>query len=131
VKNPHHAFLRRGSKAVCPMSQLCGMLKNQAVTWKSDCLAKFGRPFLAHTSSLRSEVSRAVWHGAPLMMNGGTKDEGLEYKRPRRLKCDRRNFRQPHPWKKKNSTTTFTNLKSHNHILQFWDEGQKAQLGVG
>jgi hypothetical protein len=24
-KNPQHAFLRRGSKAVCPMSQLCGM----------------------------------------------------------------------------------------------------------
>jgi hypothetical protein len=26
-KIPHHAFLRRGSKAVCPMSQLCGMEK--------------------------------------------------------------------------------------------------------
>jgi hypothetical protein len=38
--NPQHAFLRRGSKAVCPMSQLCGMLKNPAITWKSDCLAK-------------------------------------------------------------------------------------------
>jgi hypothetical protein len=24
-KNPQHAFLRRGSKAVCPMSQLYGM----------------------------------------------------------------------------------------------------------
>jgi hypothetical protein len=24
-KNPQHAFLRRGSKAACPMSQLCGM----------------------------------------------------------------------------------------------------------
>jgi fructose-1-phosphate kinase PfkB-like protein len=24
-KNPQHAFLRWGSKAVCPMSQLCGM----------------------------------------------------------------------------------------------------------
>jgi hypothetical protein len=24
-KNPHLAFLRRGSKAVCTMSQLCGM----------------------------------------------------------------------------------------------------------
>jgi hypothetical protein len=23
-KNPQHAFLRRGSKAVCPMSQICG-----------------------------------------------------------------------------------------------------------
>ena len=24
-KNLQHAFLRRGSKAVCPMSQICGM----------------------------------------------------------------------------------------------------------
>jgi hypothetical protein len=27
-KNPQHAFLRRGSKAVCPMSQICSMLKD-------------------------------------------------------------------------------------------------------
>jgi hypothetical protein len=27
-KNPQHAFLRKGSKAVCPMSQICGMSKN-------------------------------------------------------------------------------------------------------
>ena len=25
AKNPQHGFLRRGSKAVCPMSQICGM----------------------------------------------------------------------------------------------------------
>jgi hypothetical protein len=24
-KNPQHAFLRRGRKAACPMSQICGM----------------------------------------------------------------------------------------------------------
>ena len=24
-KNPQHAFLRRGSKRICPMSQVCGM----------------------------------------------------------------------------------------------------------
>jgi hypothetical protein len=46
-------------------------------------------------------------------MNGGNKDDGLEYKRPRRLKCDRRNFRQPHPKKnnkeeKKKRTTSLT-----------------------
>jgi hypothetical protein len=46
------------------MSQLCGMLKNPAITWKSDCLAKFDRSFLAHNSS------HAVWRGAPLEMNG-------------------------------------------------------------
>jgi hypothetical protein len=26
-KNPQHAFLRRGSKAVCPISQICGGVK--------------------------------------------------------------------------------------------------------
>jgi hypothetical protein len=31
VKNPQHAFLRRGSKRICPMSQLCGMQKNLAI----------------------------------------------------------------------------------------------------
>ena len=25
LKNPPHAFLRRGSERICPMSQLCGM----------------------------------------------------------------------------------------------------------
>jgi hypothetical protein len=24
-KNPQYAFIRRGSKIICPMSQLCGM----------------------------------------------------------------------------------------------------------
>jgi hypothetical protein len=56
-KNSQHAFLRRGSKAVCPTSQLCGMLKNPTITWRSDCLAKFGWPFLAHTSYFRSQRS--------------------------------------------------------------------------
>jgi hypothetical protein len=31
-KNPQHAFLRRGSKAVCSMSQISGMLENPAIT---------------------------------------------------------------------------------------------------
>jgi hypothetical protein len=52
-QNPQHAFLRRGSKAVCPMSQLCGMLKNPTMTWKSHCSAKFDREFLAHNTSFR------------------------------------------------------------------------------
>jgi hypothetical protein len=30
-KNSQHAFLRKGSKAVCPMSQICGMLKNPVI----------------------------------------------------------------------------------------------------
>jgi hypothetical protein len=31
-------LLRRGSTAVCPMSQICGMLKNPTMTWKSPLL---------------------------------------------------------------------------------------------
>jgi hypothetical protein len=31
-KIPRHAFLRRGSKAVGPMAQLCGILKNPTIT---------------------------------------------------------------------------------------------------
>jgi hypothetical protein len=34
-------------------------------------------------------------------MKGGIKEDGLVFNRTRRLKCDRRNFRQPHPEKKK------------------------------
>jgi hypothetical protein len=33
-KNPQHTFLRKGSKAVCPMSQIFGMLNNPVITWK-------------------------------------------------------------------------------------------------
>jgi hypothetical protein len=31
-KKPQHAFLRKGSKSVCPVSQICGMLKNRTIT---------------------------------------------------------------------------------------------------
>jgi hypothetical protein len=30
-KNPQHALLWKGSKAVCPMLQICGMLKNPII----------------------------------------------------------------------------------------------------
>jgi hypothetical protein len=30
-KSPQHAFFRKGSKALCPMSQICGMLKNPLI----------------------------------------------------------------------------------------------------
>jgi hypothetical protein len=33
-RNPQHAFLRKGSKAVCPKSQICSMLKNTVITRK-------------------------------------------------------------------------------------------------
>ena len=40
-KNPQHAFLRRGSKRICPMSQLCGMSKNLVIYVNYGLLAKF------------------------------------------------------------------------------------------
>jgi len=40
-KNPQHAFLRRGSKRICHMSQLCGMSKNLVIYVKYRLLAKF------------------------------------------------------------------------------------------
>jgi hypothetical protein len=52
-QNPQHAFLWRRSKAVCPLSQLCGMLKNTAITWKLDCLAKFDQPPFAYSGLSR------------------------------------------------------------------------------
>jgi hypothetical protein len=30
-KNPQHAFLWKGSKTVCPILQICGMLKNPVI----------------------------------------------------------------------------------------------------
>ena len=47
-KNPQYAFLRKGRKAVCPMSHICGMKKNPIVDGVA--VAAFGRnyrPFLA------------------------------------------------------------------------------------
>jgi hypothetical protein len=42
-KNPQHAFLWKGSKAVCPMSQICGMIKNPCEVGSQ---GKICRPFL-------------------------------------------------------------------------------------
>jgi len=45
-----HAFLRRGSKAVCPMSHICGMLKTPGnyveVGFSRRILSAISRPFL-------------------------------------------------------------------------------------
>ena len=40
-KNPQYAFLRRGSKRICPMSQLCGTSKNLVIYVNYGLLAKF------------------------------------------------------------------------------------------
>jgi hypothetical protein len=51
-KNPQHAFLRRISKAVCPMSQICCMSKNPAIYVEVGIAGHIDRPFLAHHSVL-------------------------------------------------------------------------------
>jgi hypothetical protein len=51
-KNPQHAFLRRGSLAVCPMSQICGMLKNPVIYVEVEIIGQTDRPFLARNSVL-------------------------------------------------------------------------------
>jgi hypothetical protein len=46
-KNPQLAFLRRGSKAARPMSQICGMLKNPAIYVEVGITGPIERQFLA------------------------------------------------------------------------------------
>ena len=72
-KNPQHAFLRRGSKAVCPMSQICGMLKTPGNYVEVGFSGKICRPFLACFRSLLSEGSHVAWCRAPLGSTVGTK----------------------------------------------------------
>jgi hypothetical protein len=45
-------LLRRGSKVVCPMSQICGMLKNSVNYVEVGIAGQIYRPFLAPTSVL-------------------------------------------------------------------------------
>jgi hypothetical protein len=52
-KNPQHAFLRKGSKAVCPMSQICGMLKNPVITWRLGHRQKSAGHFSPDSSTFR------------------------------------------------------------------------------
>jgi hypothetical protein len=63
-KNPQHAFLRKGSKAVCPVSQICGTIKKTLViTWKLDPKAKSVGNFSPEPASLanRGPHVRAAW----------------------------------------------------------------------
>jgi hypothetical protein len=52
-KNPQHAFLRRGSKAVCPMSQIFVMLNNPVIYVEVGITGQIEWPFLARNSFLR------------------------------------------------------------------------------
>ena len=55
-----HAFLRRGSKAVCPMSQICGMLKTPGNYVEVGFSGEMCRPFLAHFRSSLPEGSHVA-----------------------------------------------------------------------
>jgi hypothetical protein len=51
-KNPQHAFLQRVSKAICPMSQICGMLKNPVIYVEVGITGQINWSFLTHNSVL-------------------------------------------------------------------------------
>jgi hypothetical protein len=58
-KNPQHAFLRKGSKPVCHMSQICGMLKNLVITWKlghRQNLPAISRPIVPPFATISARV---------------------------------------------------------------------------
>jgi hypothetical protein len=61
-----------GSKAVSPMSQLCGMKKNPAIYVKVGIAGQIYRPFLAQFRPSLTEVPRVAGRGAPLEIRGGT-----------------------------------------------------------
>jgi hypothetical protein len=52
AKYPQLAFLRKGSKAVCPMSQICGMLKIPKWRKKKSFRQNY-RTMLDHSSTFR------------------------------------------------------------------------------
>jgi hypothetical protein len=71
-KNPHHAFLRRGSKAVCPMSWFTAYKRNKK--WRgSRHFRQNSREFLAHSSTYRCWVrERRSRRWGPLVAKDGT-----------------------------------------------------------
>jgi hypothetical protein len=52
------------SKAICPMSQICDMLKNTVIYVEVGITSQIDRPFLA-------VIPHVAWRGAPLEMTGG------------------------------------------------------------
>jgi hypothetical protein len=55
LKNSPHAFLRRGSERICPMSQLCAHVKEPSTSVNYECAGKI--PCIV--PSFASRVSRA------------------------------------------------------------------------
>jgi hypothetical protein len=72
-KNPQHAFLRRGSKTICPMSELWGMYKNPALFVNSEIAGQI--PLVPSSASRVRCVSD--WYKAPLVVKeGSSRGEG-------------------------------------------------------
>jgi hypothetical protein len=59
-KNPQHAFLRRGSKAICAMLQLWGTLKNPVIYVGVGIAGQINRPFIAQVRPSQTEVSHVA-----------------------------------------------------------------------
>jgi hypothetical protein len=57
VKNTQHAFLQKGSKAICPMSQICGTLKNPVITYNWVT----GKSKLVISRPISSFTNRGLW----------------------------------------------------------------------
>jgi hypothetical protein len=58
--NPQHAFLRRGSKAVWLISQICGMYKNPPIYVVVEIAGQIDRAFLAQFRPSVTEVSHVA-----------------------------------------------------------------------
>jgi hypothetical protein len=76
-KNSQHAFLRKGSKAVCPMSQICGMLKNPVITRKlghgqnqSAISRPIGPPFATRSARVDVDVGASGGEGENVYRQG-------------------------------------------------------------
>jgi hypothetical protein len=67
-KNPQHAFLQRGSKIICPMSQLWGMRKNPPLFVNSEIAGQI--PLVPSFASRLRYVSG--WYTAPLVVKEGS-----------------------------------------------------------
>jgi hypothetical protein len=68
-KNPQHAFLRKGSKAVGPVTQICGTLKIPYDYVEVESEAQFSRPFLARScppSLIEGSAQARAVRGPPM-----------------------------------------------------------------
>jgi hypothetical protein len=72
-KNPQHTFLQRGNKAVCTMSQICGMLKTPVNYVEVGFPGQICQPFLAHFRSSLPGASHVASREALLGSTGWTK----------------------------------------------------------